>query len=200
MNFISIPEAHPLKIFASLILPAVLFIHLEQANAMQPPPFDRRKIETDRAMDALTPFLGRWKKSARRGTDDGPVRNLWRQGNVILYVISGDEPALINIISYDPWERHYLLHLAGYRNTYISRARELVHITRPNPNTIQWVFPYARLSKSEEPADIFETISIEKGKWHENLVFRRTGKPPTKIQEVVLERVGPATIEILKSR
>lgn len=188
------------KNILSLLLVAGLFIRPEPADAIPPPPFDRHKADTDRAMGALAPFLGSWKSSAPNSAGGSPVRNLWRLGNVILYVVSGDQPVLVNIISYDPWRHLYLLHLAGYRNTYVSRAKELVNVTRPNSSAIQWTFPSTRFSTDEKPGDILETISIEDGKWHENMEFRRAGEAPGKIPEIILEKVGPAKIDVLMSK
>jgi hypothetical protein len=176
----------------------ILALQLNPIGAMPPPPFDARDVKSTKAIGALAEFLGSWRNSASEGSS-GPARNLWRVGNVILFISSGDRPVLVNIISYDPARGRYRMHLAGYRSTYLSPMEELVDLNRPAPNVIRWKYPQAQFSGKGPQGYVIETVTIRNGEWHEQIGFESVGEPPSVATETILKRKGSADVNALRA-
>lgn len=156
-------------------------------RALSPPPVDPRFGESIKAMDTLAPLLGQW----RSGTAS---RNLWRVGNIILYVISGDQRTLVNVISYDPEQRQFVIH----RSTFFSPVTELIPLEMPTPNAIRWAFPQIIRGTRDPRGDVLVAISVVDGEWHEGVIFRNPSDAPGPVPDRIFKRIGPADINVLR--
>jgi hypothetical protein len=170
------------------------------AGAVPPPPPPAGYVASWKAIDALDPFLGRWKGAeTQHGRYGDSKRSAYRlvtrpSGRDLLLLESGTFPfdagkpfpEAFDVIVFDVATRRYKAFLPGYREfTGDEQTAELVEVTRPAPDTLVW-------SASAGPASRRRTtVTISGNQWRERIEAVAPDGTAKIVSDLTLEREAP---------